>query len=796
MEFEKAVEVQEGRKRKTIFADIVVYASSKKTSPLLLCEAKGPNEVLDRSVKEQAISYARLLPKIAPIAVITNGSQVQVFQTLDKNRIAELPHRRDLHTDIVNFIVSKETQDALRAEAKHELFIIDDVQSFKNILKACHNEIRNNEGYDPTQAFDEMSKVLFCKLYEERINPAKNRFRTAIFDEMMDRAGINVVAQIFTETKKHSQYAGLFSADSAVNLQDRTVRKIVSLFENYDLSLTAFDVKGEAYEYFLGDTFTGGLGEFFTPRNVVEFIVDALGPRIGEKIVDPFCGTGGFLIYAFEVVSEKIRLNDFSKAERERWKEELSNRSLYGTDWKERTSIACKMNMTVHGDGSSGIFLHHGLTDVEGVIEEGTFDICLTNPPFGSFENDPEILRAYELTLSRNSQDRVVLAIERAIRLVKPGSGRIGIVVIDGILNNKSGKPVREYIKRHARLLGVVSLARETFEGYGARAKTSVLFLERKQVPDDGEQGLVFFGVASNTGYAPNGNAVPGNELPDLLVAYRDYLRGNHPELGNLRIARPGDRLDAEFYVPQAVQATADAAVLYDTASTTLTDLAAQFAAVRGILDTALAAGTFGPVRLGDVLSEVRTPVKLQGDVNYPLLGVRWWGGGAFIREEKLGKDIKASTAFAVGPNIIVYNRLFAFRGSFALSTGEHEGAVASGEFPMFDVKDGAALNGVDPLLLKKYLVYCLNSPQYRAVVDRLSTGSTKTSRNRLLQDTFLGITVAVPTDSGQLAIFVDLFERLAALAITQQQLIQDLESFREGAALQLLLAPNLLSSK
>jgi type I restriction enzyme M protein len=512
--------------------------------------------------------------------------------------------------------------------------------------------------------------------------------------------------------------------------------------------------------------------------------VDAIGPRIGEKIVDPFCGTGGFLIYAFEVVSEKIRLNDFSKAERERWKEELSNRSLYGTDWKERTSIACKMNMTVHGDGSSGIFLHHGLTDVPNVIEESKFDICITNPPFGSFENDPAILRAYEMTLGRNSQDRVVLAIERAIRLVQPGSGRIGIVVIDGILNNKSGKPVREYIKRNVRVLGVVSLAKETFEGYGARAKTSVLFLERKESPDDGEQGPVFFGVAANTGYAPNGNAVPGNELPDLLVAYREHLRGNSPDLSNVRVAQPGDRLDAEFYVPQAVQTTADLGVLYNTASTTLADLFSQYAALQGMVHNALAAAEFVPVELRDVLSEVRSPVTLQDEVNYALLGVRWWGGGAFIREEKLGKEIKASTAFAVAPNLIIYNRLFAFRGSFALLTEEHKGAVASGEFPMFDVKDDVNLNGLDPLLLKKYIVYCLNSPRYLTVVERLSTGSTKTSRNRLLQDTFLGITVAVPADASRLAVFVNLFDALAALSARQLQLSEELEQFRRGATL------------
>jgi len=292
-EFEKAIDVHEGRKHKKIFADVVVYTSARKQAPLILCETKSPQEILNKPAKEQAISYARLLPRIAPLVLVTNGEQVQVFQTLNKNRISQLPNFKDLQSDLVNIMISNELQAALREEAKHELFIIDDVQTFKNVLKACHNEIRNNEGYDPAAAFDEMSKVLFCKLYEEK-HKDNNRFRVDVFDKALQELKINVVRQVFDETKIDPRYSGLFNEDDAINLQDRTIRKIVSLFENYDLSLTAFDVKGEAFEYFLGDTFTGGLGEYFTPRNVVEFMVDAINPKIGDRIIDPFCGTGVF----------------------------------------------------------------------------------------------------------------------------------------------------------------------------------------------------------------------------------------------------------------------------------------------------------------------------------------------------------------------------------------------------------------------------------------------------------------------------------------------------------------------
>lgn len=201
MDFEVPIEVHEGRKKKTIFADVLVYTNSKKKAPLLICETKAASEALSRSVREQAISYGRLLPQIAPLTLITNGAQVQVFHTLDKTRLSELPKRSELDRDLLKFVLSADAQEALRREAKHELFIIDDVTTFKSILKACHNEIRNNEGLDPTAAFDEMSKVMFCKLFEEKENAKGNRFRISMFDDLA-KVGVNVVRQIYKEAKR------------------------------------------------------------------------------------------------------------------------------------------------------------------------------------------------------------------------------------------------------------------------------------------------------------------------------------------------------------------------------------------------------------------------------------------------------------------------------------------------------------------------------------------------------------------------------------------------------------------
>jgi type I restriction enzyme M protein len=777
-DFNKEIEVQEGRKRRSIFADVVVYASPKKKAPLVVCETKAPGEVLDKKVREQAISYARLLPQIAPLALITNGKQVQVYQTVNKNRISDLQHRKEMESDLVNFVISVDLQEALRAEAKHELFIIKDVETFKSILKACHNEIRNNEGYDPTQAFDELSKVLFCKLHEEKERPQNPRFRLSVFDQTLTDLKVNVVKTIFEETKNDSRYSGLFSPDAFIALQDRTIRKIVALFENYDLSLTEFDVKGEAFEYFLGDTFTGGLGEYFTPRNVVEWIVDAIDPRIGNTIVDPFCGTGGFLIYAFEVISDKIRMQEFSDAEKEKWRFQLSNRSLYGTDWKERTSQACKMNMTVHGDGSSGIFKHDGLTDVPGAIEEGNFEICLTNPPFGSFENDPTVLKRYELGAGRNSQSRVVLAVERALRLIRPG-GLVGIVVIDGIINNDSMRYVRDYVREHAILKAVVSLAPETFEGYGARAKTSILLLQKKTTPAL-EQGPVYMAIARNTGYGPTGAPVAGNELPDILLDYRDFIRNGKvasPKHPTSTVAIVIERFDAEFYIGDFSGDDVDLDERAKAVEGVLAGMAASFEALPAELMPLRELSDVATVRVGDVLEEVSDIERLDPEVEYGLLGVRWWGEGVFLRERKLGREISSKSLNRVTAGDVIYNRLFAFKGSFAVIPEDLDGFFVSNEFPTFRVK--ASVD--EPVLVAKYIVHAFNSPASLSLVDRMSTGSTKTSRNRFKEDRFLAFKFPIPTDIATLETIVRGLDRAVRMRREAKDLLEAVKELGEG---------------
>lgn len=763
MDFEKTIKVNEGRKVKSIFADIVVYTDKKRETPLIVIDTKSPSQILSREGRDQVISYARLLPKIAPIAILTNGKNSQVYQTLDKSRIKELPNRKDLLKDFVSAVLSKSIQEILRQEATKELFTIDDVSTFKDLLKKCHNIIRNNEGYDPIQAFDELSKVLFAKMYEEQYNTTSNRFTSDIFDKTLRDLKVNIVQQQFGEIQKVPGFRDLFPENTSIKLKDRTIREIVAIFESYDLTLTNFDVKGEAFEYFLGDTFTGGLGEYFTPRNVVEFIVEAISPKIGEKIIDPFCGTGGFLIYAFEKVSEKIRLNDFSDDEKSKWKKVLSDESLFGTDWKARTSQACKMNMIVHGDGNTGVFQHDGFKNVEGKIFEEKFDICFTNPPFGAFETDRSILDSFQLGDGRSSQSREVLAVERCLNLVKRGTGIVAFILPDGILNGDRSSYVRELIQRESKVLGIIGLNKETFQGYSASVKTSIVFLQRKSEPNDHVSEEVFMAVCTNTGYAPTGLQIPGNQLPDILFDFRNFLKDKTKDYlfkysRVVKIDSLSARLDAERYIPVEDDTYIDEPQnVSENLFNEIGMLNNQITSIRLSMKRVFNRTDFEFIVGKKLFDPVKNIITLRPDEEYQRLGVSGKGNGIFKKEPANGSSIKSKRLNQVKSDWFVYSRLFAHNGSFAFTTNESAGGLLSNEFPTFSLK----YKKYDQVDMLEYLAFYFVSPQVISLINRLTTGSTKESRARFKENQFLELHVPLPKNESDFLEIVSSIRKL-----------------------------------
>lgn len=418
-------------------ADYLIYRTAKaKTDgehPLIVVECKAENVAVDQATYEQGSNYAQY--SHAQFFVCHNQRDTKVFK-VDQTKRA--PNFAEVENIPSNGATQQEI-DRLMSE-----LVTLDGKTFAGILHECHNIIRNREHLDPAAAFDEIAKVLFVKIGQERRmksgRSTKNLFtaQELVEDKVKFDEPIN---NLFSQTKKDYKADQIFAKDEKINLRHETAVAIVKKLERYNLSDTTDDVKGIAFERFLGRTFRGDIGQYFTPRPIVDFMVQLLDPQPGEVICDPASGSGGFLIRAFQHVRHQILKetdvqyetfkkqveadNTLSKEDAARQLTQkytelqadlqqdkegsrmwlLSNRSIYGTDANERMARTSKMNMIMHGDGHGGVHHHNGLLNVNGIFEN-RFDLILTNPPFGASvepsdritdtELDSDVEREYE----------------------------------------------------------------------------------------------------------------------------------------------------------------------------------------------------------------------------------------------------------------------------------------------------------------------------------------------------------------------------------------------------------------
>lgn len=536
------INAQQGREKRTIYADVVVHLND---TPIIVIDSKSPRQQLTDNDREQVISYARLLGNVAPYAALCNGWTWRIYDSISKQQIGRLPTYADLKRKLEEKGLPKRQRLSLVTQATRTLFAIDSAKELSRLMRRAHDIIRNLKGYDPTKAFDELSKILFAKMYEEReIQEGRrtvNRFTTSEVQRQRQQ-GVEIIQVLWQNTVSSDRYKEVFSDQEVVGdieLPPNAIDKIVALLEDKSLGLTDLDVKGVAFEEFLSSTYRGGgLGQYFTPREVVNFMVDLVDPKIGDKIADPSCGSGGFLIRSYDVLREKIITSDLSPRQKEIKLKELAQSSLVGIDWESRAARTCKMNMIIHGDGHAGVYQGNAL-DVDEIvqkvsqrqrfytdapsIEDGTFDIILTNPPFGAYDDQKSILRHYQLGHKR--QKREVLLIERCIRLLKPG-GRIAIVLPEGILSNKLDAEVRAYIRKECVIKAVVRLPQDAFKMSEGAACTSILYAVKKDSEGEAKQSDIFFARAEYIGISPSGSPIDQNDLLSIREHHSRFSNG------------------------------------------------------------------------------------------------------------------------------------------------------------------------------------------------------------------------------------------------------------------------------
>ena len=524
MKFQKKIVVSTRDKFETLSLDLVVETDGY---PVFVVLSRKAGRFL--SVRK-AYPYAHLLDSPASYLVLVKGGlDFEVYDSLTGRRVEILPSRDEwLRISEKRIWELAGKAEELQRRAKRELWKERDIQEISSVLERCHDIIRDYEKLDPTVSFDEIVKLLFIRIYERnRIEDAKrrgeeveNRFRLEEVRRHRIR-GRDLVADLFEKAKGGSP--GVFGKDERIGLARNTVESLVKELEHPAID-EGFDVKGVAFETFLKETFRGPLGQFFTPREVVEFMVELVEPRKYERVLDPAVGSGGFLLKSFEKIEEEVIQTEGLET-RDEAIQKIAENQILGIDANPRIARVCKMNMIMHGISHEGIFKYDSLRDLNEIgIQDGTFDVILTNPPFGMKERKQEILENYNLGKSRggvrNSQNSEVLFLEKCLKLLQPG-GRLAIVLPDGVLTNTSLKYVRDYIKEKAIIRAVTSLPSETFVPYGSGVKASILYVQKR----DGslKQGRIFMAIADNVGYDATGRAAGKNDLPYIVDKYKEF---------------------------------------------------------------------------------------------------------------------------------------------------------------------------------------------------------------------------------------------------------------------------------
>ncbi len=449
--------------------------------------------------------------------------------------------------------------------------------NLKSVFKTIRNYLAANAvGITRDEVFaQQIINLIFCKIYDERFTKPEDtvKFRAGFGEKTSD---IRIrIQEIFDHVK--DKYIDVIDKNDQILLDDQSLAYAVGEFHLYCLIDSERDAIADAFETFIGPSLKGGQGQFFTPRNVVKLLVDMVNPTQDEKVIDPACGSGGFLVESIRDVWKKIEERgdqlSWPDSEIASEKQEVAIKNFRGIDKDNFLSKVAKAYMAIIGDGRGGVFCENSLdvptnwkTITRDHIQLGTFDVVITNPPFGKKLkiDDAAILKTFslgykwDLNKSTHSYEKTnvlhkgqspqILFIERCLELLKEG-GRLGIIAPESMFCNPSHRYIVQYIKSIARIKAIVSLPEELFQPY-THAKTCAVVIEKKQT--DSEIGHeIFMGIAKWCGHDSRGLSIPHDDLPKILEKVKEYLNNGVLEYDHLGFIINEKNIRDNIYLPK-----------------------------------------------------------------------------------------------------------------------------------------------------------------------------------------------------------------------------------------------------
>ena len=728
--FEHGIDVTIGSKKTTVYSDVEVLMDGRVE---LVIDTKTPAKSISEKDVLQSASYAKLISTPPALyGITTNGLECVTTNVYTGKRTSGIPTKTQLLRDI-DKSKKKPLLDVEIREIESILFTLHNTKELYRVIKDSKDAIEKRGLIRSDQSFREMTKIILTKMNEERRVKAKeggNRFLSAYLSSAAkanETNELSIFEQLFDEAK--GKYPSIYTNDNeAIQITDNAcILEIVKKLEPFSFIGTGDDIKGTVYEVFLKSTFRGEFDQYFKPRELVDFMVKCADPSIGDVILDPACGSGGFLIQAFNYVNQKINEGTFSEVENNNKFHALVDKCLWGHEADYDLHVLAKINLIMHGDGWNNIYQGDTLRSER--LPDNYFDLVLANPPFTIPYSFSDVLSKYDLGIGKESEELDILFVEKGLKALKPGSD-LFIILPEGLLNIKKYDYFREWLLEKTDLIMTVSLPEGAFIPFGGSvSKTCILGVRKK---GDATKGyippkFVFLGKAAEVGYETGKKIYTPNKKNDLeeMTYYLGEIfdgvkqTSNGGECGWIHQSDISSyRIDASYLLNKIDR----------------NDLAHRFPLL---------------VRLGDVCRVNNESVTIINTKTYNYLEVpdisETTGVITNIRKLK-GAQLNQSSFHKFYAGDILFTRINPRKNRIAIAPPIQDFGIVSKEVYRLEIKPNTYIKAEN----RYALCSILQSTHVKNQIIRLSTGSSS-SRARVQEDDLLAdVYIPIPDEKLQ----------------------------------------------
>lgn len=517
-------------------ADIAIKNTNRR--PFLYIETKKKNiSIQDFQEAERQLETYLASTHTATIGLVTDGNETRcIRKKIDPNDfeyIADIPSYGGASTVKMKLVREIPISDPSRKTGLQPI-----TEKYGKLLVDCHNVVRDVDGLHDDEALDELAKVIYVKIFDERATVEKDEgeeFKFQTYGTSNPSEAASIIRELYQDARNkeieiynqripgYERSRGVFK--TPIKLSDIALFKIVEKLQEFSFIDSKTDVKGAAFQNVLGSAIRAGMGQYFTPDPAVDLAIGIMKPSASDMILDPFCGSGHFLSRCLDYVIKKQghQLDSYAL-------HQFKFFHLHGIEKSDRMVRIAMTDMMLHDDGHTNIRNLDSLLSFEnypdivalGNKENKTpevFSMILTNPPFGSIMRQEvmEMVGRFQLGNKKKSLPLEILGLERCFQFLKPG-GKLAIVLPDGLLKNKSSIFVRDWMKNVAKIKAVISLPEETFSPFGATVKTSLcIFQKYYEKEDKNESDAAFLCEIENIGFDATGRKRDGCEV-ELVI--------------------------------------------------------------------------------------------------------------------------------------------------------------------------------------------------------------------------------------------------------------------------------------